>query len=155
MKIHARLPLDRQAEGELWVTDADGLILLGPVRARGEADNAGAMAHGNVQEDPTKAFGDHPGGVYRVTAIVMHPEPVRSYGPAFLRLVPVSGEALEAAEHGRSGFGIHGGDLHPDGRLRETYGCLRVDNEVAERLAALIRPEVALGGLLYECEITT
>lgn len=151
MKLLARLPLDREAEGEFQVL-ADTGVLLGPVRCRGEADNAGALTHGNVQEDPTKSHGDHPYGVYRCRTLVRDPHPARSYGPFFLSLAPVGGEALVAWQNGRRGLGIHGGDLGAGSTLRATYGCLRLDNETMETLARLVAPRLDAGeDLVYEC----
>ncbi len=154
MKVWSKLSPNRLAEGTLWVTNDEDALLLGPVRARGEADNSGAAAHGNPIEDPTKAYGDHPGGLYRILLVLRHPSPEHSYGPAFLKLDPVSGEALTAKQNGRSGFGIHGGDFHQDGRLRETYGCLRVENETAAQLADLLDLLLQQGEIIfYECLI--
>lgn len=148
MKIYAMLPPDRQAEGSVWAV-ADGNIIWGPERCRGEADNTGAFKAGNVQEDPTRAFGDHPYGVSLVTEIVRKPSPAKSYGPVFIRLNPVSGEAWEAKRNGRTGIGIHGGDLSPDGDLRATYGCLRLTNEAVLSLAVLIEIELYAGREIF------
>jgi hypothetical protein len=151
MKLHAMLPPNREAEGTIWGTE-DGRVVFGPFRCRGEADNAGALKANNVQEDPERAYGDHPFGVYRITEVVRAPKPERSYGPAFLRLNPVSGEAWEGRRNGRTGLGIHGGDLGAGGILRATYGCLRVDNDVADRLADLVEKQLGdIGEAWYEC----
>jgi len=152
MRLFSRLPADRFVAGEFWVEDHRGRCVFGPVRARGEADNAGAGNQNNPEEEPTQLYGDHPGGLYRVTDIA-HPDPQR-YGPAFLVLDPMEGEALEAKGYGRTGIGIHGGRLHADGRLRETHGCLRLDNEAVEEISALVRPELTAGRIVfYECLI--
>jgi hypothetical protein len=149
----ARLPGDRQAEGTLEVFRGTARI-LGPMRCRGEADNAGAMRHGNVQEDPVRAYGDHPAGVYRVVLVARDPEPSDSYGPAFLRLDGLAGEALDALRNGRTGIGIHGGRLDAAGGLRATYGCLRVEDAVAAQLADLVEPELeARRPVVYRCEV--
>src|SRR5574341_1177802 len=132
MKVFSRLPPTRYNAGELWVLDHEGRRLFGPVRARGEADNRGAAIQGNPAEDPAQLYGDHPAGLYRVIAIEQKDH--ETYGPYFLLLDPLEGEALEAKLHGRAGLGIHGGRLHGDGRLRETYGCLRLDNDAVETL---------------------
>lgn len=163
MKIYSRLLQDRQAEGIIWwVVPAPPVpganhtneVIVGPYRARGEADNSGAKAHGNVQEDPTRAYGDHPSGLYRVAVIKTDPSPLRSYGPRFLLLDPLNGEALQAEQNGRVGLGIHGGDLGPDGSLRATFGCLRAENAVIIALANAVQGELAAGHrVLYECEI--
>lgn len=151
MKLYAMLPPNREAEGVIWGVE-DGRVVFGPERSRGEADNTGAFKAGNVQEDPTRAFGDHPYGTYRITDVVRDPAPARSYGPAFLKLAPVSGQAWEARQNGRTGLGIHGGDPGPNDTLRPTFGCLRVTNEVAERLAGLVERQLAaIGECWYEC----
>jgi len=152
MRLFSRLPPNRFVAGEFWVEDHQGRCIFGPRRARGEADNAGAQRHDNLEEEPTQLYGDHPGGLYRVTAIA-HPDPQR-YGSAFLVLDPLEGDALEAKGYGRTGIGIHGGRLHADGRLRETNGCLRLDNDVVEHVAALVAPEITAGRIVfYECLI--
>jgi hypothetical protein len=152
MKIYSRLPTSRFEAGELWVEDTDAVRVYGPVRCRGEADNAGAMQHGNPQEDPKRAYGDHPYGLYRAMQVVYDPKPEASYGPVFIAINPLAGEAWEARVNGRTGFGIHGGRLHEDGRLRETYGCLRVDDDTALALADLLEKERAAGReVFYEC----
>jgi len=152
MKLLSRLPPTRFVAGEFWVEDQQGRCIFGPLRARGEADNTGAATHDNPEEDPTQLYGDHPSGFYRVTAIA-HPDPHR-YGPAFLVLDPLEGEALEAKRTGRTGLGIHGGRLHADGRLRETFGCLRVDNATLDRVVELVTPELTAGRIVfYECVI--
>lgn len=141
MKLYALLPASRFEAGECWVEDADGARVYGPVRCRGEADNTGAMQHGNPQEDPKRSYGDHPYGLYRVAQLLYDPKPALSYGPVFIAINPVGGEAWEARLAGRTGFGIHGGALHEDGRLRETYGCLRVDDDTVLALAERLEEE--------------
>src|SRR5882724_450683 len=137
MRFLAKLPPDREAEGVFHVATDEGKPLAGPFRCRGEADNTGAKAHQNVQEDPTLAFGDHPYGVYRVVDLVADPKPAHTYGPYFIHLSPVSGEALEAWRDGRRGIGLHGGDPGPGDTLRATYGCNRLTNEGITELAKL------------------
>lgn len=152
MKLLAELPPDREAEGRFWAFDDAGLVLLGPVRCRGEADDAEEWRHGTADDNPLGVFGDHPFGEYRVTAIEQAKQPARSYGPFFFRLFPIAGEAKDAWESGRRGLGIHGGELGPGAMLRPTFGCLRVDNETCETIAKLLAPEFSAGRpVLYEC----
>ena len=156
MRLLAELPPDRETEGRFYIFDDAGSVILGPRRCRGEADNAGAAAHSNALEDPTKSFGDHPFGVSRVNALVQDPRPVESYGPFFVTLIPLEGEALEGWREGRRGIGIHGGKLGPDGLLRATYGCLRLDNETLEQAVRLIKPELdAERRVFYTCRPLT
>lgn len=153
MKLWSTLPPTREHEGQFWVTDDAGAIVFGPVRARGEADNSGAAAHGNVVEDPTKAFGDHPAGRYHVARVSWNPTPAHSYGPCFMLLDPIGGEALEAKQNGRSGIGIHGGDPGAGGILRATFGCLRLENEAAAAAGHLVDMAMAEGPVEYECMV--
>jgi hypothetical protein len=157
MKIHAELPLNRFEAGRLWVTDDAGKTIAGPGRCRGEADNTAARVHDNVQEDPRRAYGDHPCGVYQPTQVVRFSpgDPLyRTYGPAFIRLNPISGEALEAKRNGRTGIGLHGGALHPDGRLRETFGCNRADDTDIDTIATMLERHGFVGAI-YECTLLT
>ena len=150
LKILSRLTQNRYDAGTLWVYD--GLTCVyGPVRCRGEADNRGAQSHENPSENPTFSYGDHPSGMYQVSGMVAVTPPNDTYGPYFLLLTPTGGEALIAAQNGRTGIGIHGGRLHEDGRLRETYGCLRVDDETAWMLARLISNSPSPYVTDYEC----
>jgi hypothetical protein len=153
MKCWSRLPKNRESEGTFWITDSAGATIFGPVRARGEADNSGAAAHGNVIEDPTKAYGDHPSGLYAIIAVVHDPVPAHSYGPVFLKLDPRDGEALTAKLNGRAGIGIHGGDPGPGGGLRSTFGCLRLTNEAVQQVGQLVQDGLAHGIVQYECLI--
>lgn len=152
MNILAELPPDREAEGRFTVFDDEGAVLLGPVRCRGEADDTEERRHGTADDDPIGSHGDHPFGEYRLVAVEWNKQPARSYGPVFLRLFPLSGEAKAAWDAGRRGFGAHGGDLGPNGMLRPTYGCLRLDNEHATATATLAEPELTIGRPVpYEC----
>jgi hypothetical protein len=156
--LRSRLYLDRRIEGRFWVEDADdGRVLLAEQRCRGEADNATAARHDNVIEDPTRVGGDHPAGTYRVARAVSFHESDRqhwtTYGPWFFALEPVAGEALVAAEYGRSGIGLHGGAPGPGGTLRETFGCLRVFNTTAFEVARLIVPLSAHEAVRYQCDL--
>lgn len=156
MKLLAQLPRDREAPGTLVVLDVAGAVIAGPFRCRGEADNAAAAKADNVQEAPTRAFGDHPYGSCRVGEIVDIPEKDvkgrKAYGPHFIRLSPVSGEALEGWTKGRRGVGLHGGALDAQGRLRVTYGCLRVDDDTLEAIVKLLRERAAERDTFYHCE---
>lgn len=154
MKLWSQLPKDRFRDGRFWLTDDGGTVIFGPVPCRGEADNSGAAAHGNVLEDPTKSYGDHPAGTYRVLEVFWAPQPPRSYGPAFLKLEPTGGEAYAAKANGRSGIGIHGGDPGPSGELRPTFGCLRLRNDDINVVATVV-DQIRRGGtvIVYECTL--
>lgn len=149
MKLYSLLPTNRYEAGEFWIEDVEGVRIYGPARCRGEADNAAARKADNVVEDPTRAYGDHPYGLYRAVAVawidVNHQRQYDSYGPCFIKLRPVAGQAWEARQNGRNGFGAHGGKLHDDGRLRETFGCLRLDNDVAKDVGTTVEAELKAG----------
>lgn len=155
MILHSRLPRNRDGEGQFWVVGDDQRLLLGPVRCRGEADNANAARANNVIEDPTRVGGDHPGGRYRLVRAVSFHESDRehwlTYGPWFFRLDPIEGEALLAKQAGRVGLGLHGGAPGPGDTLRPTFGCLRLFNDAVIALATLILPLPP--DLQYLCEV--
>ena len=160
MKLWSALPKTGDKTGTFWVTDLGGEIILGPVRFRGEADNARAAKANNPGEDPKQPFGDHPFGVSLVAGIVAVPESDtkkrHSYGPYFISLSPVSGDAWTARQNGRTGIGLHGGDLAADGSLRATFGCGRLANDALERLVVdHLRPALDAGtAIFYECTET-
>lgn len=146
MIIRARLPMNRRLPGVLTLED-DGTVLLGPYPCRGKADGAVAEFHGNAQRLPWIPYGDHPAGAYRVVLVQRDKPPHRTYGPFFILLDPVSGDAARAKMNGRTGIAIHGGDAVADGSLRATEGCLRTTNEAVTFLAALVAP-----GTQYICQ---
>lgn len=121
--IRITLPRDRWRLGTLQVEDVAGHLVAGPFPCYGKADNAEALAHGNPSRAPTRPYGDHPLGIYRITEFREH---YKDFGPWFILLEPTAGPALVAARNGRSGLAIHGGPLNAEGRLRPTFGCVRV-----------------------------
>lgn len=147
MRLHSLLPKDRWQPGRLWVENSAGAIIAGPWPCRGKADGQVALQHGNPSRDPTKPYGDHPTGTYKVSALVYNKPPVRSYGPCFILLDPILGDALTAEEAERAGLAIHGGDPTPEGTLRSSLGCLRVSNTTSTLLAGLVTV-----GMEYLCE---
>lgn len=142
VKITITLPADRRVPGRLDVTMDDGTFLLG-TPARGKSDQLFADARGNPTRDPKLPGGDFPCGSYRADPPQFNKPPARSYGPCFVPLEAVSGDAYvrEDAEPGADGIGIHGGDLNADKTLRSTHGCLRIPNWAAEELGRLIQAE--------------
>lgn len=148
MRIVSRLPLNRWLPGTLWVEDQDGKVVVGPYACRGKADQQAATAHGNPTRAPWLPYGDHPAGGYRVV-LVQHDKPTpQTFGPFFILLDPITGDALRGKQNGRQGIAIHGGDPTPDGGLRATKGCLRITNEAVTFLAALVSEP----GTIYVCE---
>jgi hypothetical protein len=158
VKLFSILPKDRFRPGHFFVLEGDSYV-LGPEWCRGEADDAGAVAHGKPAEDPPRSHGgDHPEGLYRVLEVLEVCGADRErFGPFFIRLEPLDGEALRAKEAGRSGFGIHGGKPGQKGtpnQLRATYGCLRVSNGVVAVLAGMLKGHLAADRLVrYECRV--
>ncbi|MBX9603534.1 MAG: L,D-transpeptidase [Bryobacteraceae bacterium] len=134
------LPADRNRLGRL-VVDTGGKMVFGPVDCFGRADDRAARARGNANRDPLKPFGDTPTGMYRChLGSAPAPAVTRTYGPhGWVALDPVSGPALRAKKNGRFGLLIHGGDLNAAGRLRPTYGCVRVSNGDMEGLMRRLR----------------
>lgn len=154
MKIISFLTKDRFEAGVVFIQNGAGDI-LGPWRARGEADNTNAKSHDNEREDPTQPYGDHPTGLYRIDTVTNVEEAkLDTYGKFFIKLDPLNGEALKAKEQGRTGLGIHAGKLHEDHRLRETFGCLRIDADTLEYFVDRIREQfLASRVVLYECRL--
>lgn len=156
MLIVARLPLDRASRGQVALF-GEKLERLTPwLVAYGKADGGAARAHGNPSRDPLQPFGDHPFGRYHVRKIRIHaagsPE-LAAFGPFWLELEPVDGQALEAARRGRAGIAIHAGppdvhDVDGDGdrdELRPANGCLRLYSEDVERIVRLALSGMPLG----------
>jgi hypothetical protein len=136
--------------GTIWAEEP----AIAPGRAHADAVGATAAAHGNLTEDATRPFGDHPFGLYEVAGVVWSStDPERQlYGPVRLRLEPIAGQALEAKKNGRTGLAIHGGPTR-EGQLRATLGCLRVDDDTAVALATAVEAELQAGRAVgYACE---
>jgi lipoprotein-anchoring transpeptidase ErfK/SrfK len=95
----------------------------------GLADQHDATEAGNPSRNPLAHNGDTPTGTYQADLMSTPQLPVHSYGiyPP-IRLTPCAGDALKAAEAGRSGLLIHGGAPSATGGLRPTHGCLRVSD---------------------------
>lgn len=133
LTIEVRLPADRNQLGTLTCGDFTCPCL-------GKADNLNAKRNGNPTRNPLQQFGDTPTGIYNV-AIGPVAWPVSVYGThPVLRMDPVDGAALVAERDGkRSGLLIHGGALNQQGRLRPTFGCIRVRNEHQKELVERVR----------------
>lgn len=135
--INVRLPRDRTQLGTLTCGDFSCSCL-------GKADNATAARNGNRSRNPLMRFGDTPLGEYDIT-IGPVGWPMGTYGThPILDMEPTAGDALVAKLEGkRSGLATHGGALNRQGRLRPTFGCIRVRNEHQKALLDLVR---AAGG---------
>jgi len=150
--ILIELPADRSKLGQISLKNQDQL-LWGPAACYGKADGQSAADHGNPTRDPLKPFGDTPLGTY--ACVIGHPavtpKIAHSYGPnGYIVLSPVSGPAKIAEQNGRFGLLIHGGDLNAAGKLRPTFGCVRVPNDRLRFLMAKIEPLMKTG---VQCQI--
>ena len=134
--IDAYLPVDRTLPGFLRVTSPVGAQLLYDIPCRGKADSQNAAAHGNPDRDPTRPWGDIPSGVYRPTRLMRYDPPQRTFGRFAILLEGQDGDALLAAQRGRTGLAIHGN--RGNERLMATYGCLRLFDRDMELLAHAI-----------------
>lgn len=147
-RLLAVLPRDRHRPGALALVDASReeegshcrLLLAGPWPVLGRAGSDVAGEHGNPTRDPLRPWGDTPLGLYRIGGVQRSKEPARTYGLAYWELIAEDGDALRAVrEGGRSGLGLHGGELAPDGEtLRPTGGCLRIEDTTCRELLALM-----------------
>jgi hypothetical protein len=117
-------------------------VLIRRYHCVARADRAGAQAHGNPAASPLLPYGDTPTGGYTVSGPMQTgtpDHPVGRYGPnGFMRLAPVSGDAMLARENGREGLLIHGGHLDARGRMRPTNGCVRLHDDDMADLVALV-----------------
>ena len=139
-KIHLYvwLPQNRNITGRLYVYQNGRFHAAFPVLGRG--------SRGPGQTEMLKN-GNTPTGVYSGNVFQENTGlPKDSYGPwGRVRLEPVSGNALAAKRHHRSGLLIHSGSLGSThsflgaGQLRATNGCLRVSDADMLRLKEIIK----------------
>ncbi|MDI3476566.1 MAG: hypothetical protein PWQ59_91 [Thermoanaerobacterium sp.] len=151
--IYANFYTNRDYKGNLTLRDSNGFIVFGPVEClgRGTSDANNNYDHANWM----LIDADTPTGTY-YTSIGSILSPLSSYGPnPIIELDPVGGNALLAANNGRSGFLIHGGDPDTNANdiwypLRPTYGCIRLSNNNQQALIAKIKSISIEGlGILY------
>lgn len=152
MRLDILLREDRTRPGTLTVmAERTGRAALGPFDCLGKADSAQARSHGNPERNPEYPYGDTPLGEWLVTDVVPTGTPgltARSYGPfGALNLEPVAGQCVRAYANGRHGIWIHAGDPSAAGRLRPTYGCVRLSNEDMQRLVAAVRGPLRRSGV--------
>lgn len=140
MTIRITFPADRTLPGVLRLLEAEVVLMECP--ALGKADNEAARRASNPTRDPVRKMGDTPLGSYR--ARVGYPlsrdeKSTRTYGPhPVIELDPLTGDALTAEQNGRTGLLIHGGVMAL-GRLRPTFGCVRVSDEAQAQIVAIMR----------------
>lgn len=138
MQIRIDLPKNRYNPGRLAVVDDNGETAF-VCDCLGKADNQRAARADNPDRDPTLPYGDTPTGTYETTQITMFAERHRSLGDGWIVLEGTGGDALTAAEKGRTGLGIHAG--RGDDRLVPTYGCVRVLDRDFKMLTDLLYGE--------------
>ncbi len=152
LKLVIRLPKNRWKPGTaslevtsplIWGIPGPTFTLAGPFEVYGKADNSTAIRNRNPTRDPRYPFGDTPLGGYQAYFVPTGRGTkycVKKYGPSgALVLEPMSGNARKAAENGRLGLMIHGGDLSAAGKLRATNGCIRISNEDMEALQVALK----------------
>jgi hypothetical protein len=135
--LRAVLPRDRHVPGWLSV-EIDGVAKDGyPVLGRGLGD------------DDLKVNGNTPTGTY-IGTLESTAHRKKRFGPnGAVRLEPTGGRALEAKQRGRDGLLIHGGDLNANDELKQTKGCLRVENGHMGRLRMHIEDARAATNMCY------
>ena len=133
-KLVIVVPKDRGRCGRALLIGSDGATRAGPLRVLATASKWAARRHGNEARDCHKPYGHTPPGSYVVAGslppgVVPHPRRWRRFGVlGALVLQPVGGDALEASKAGRRRFLLHGGAEDRRGRLRPTFGGLRMSD---------------------------
>lgn len=123
------LPKDRTKLGLLTLCGPDARGEPHPIfscacfgRSAGHADNP--------TRDPVKFRGNTPVGGYATTFVTRLAKPIAGIGSLWIGLDPISGQAQEAENAGRTGLGIHGG--RGDDVYKVTHGCIRLlDKDMA------------------------
>jgi hypothetical protein len=128
------VPKGRGFCGRAILVGSNGATRAGPFRALATASVRVATKHANPAASPLMLFGHPPEGVYVVAASLppgyAHRRRSRRYGRVgALLLAPQSGDALRAAENGRTLIAIHGGPRDTKRRLRPTRGGIRFSNQ--------------------------
>ena len=140
MTLSVTLSKDRKILGTIESRSDAGRI-GGPWECYGKSDNAKAAAQGNPTRNPLKKFGDTPTGTYSLTLAGQPQADTRTFGPhPVIMMEAKSGQCLDAvSKGGRAGIWLHGGHLNGVGKLRPTYGCLRVHNATMVEIIALVK----------------
>jgi hypothetical protein len=149
-KLVIVVPAGRRAAGRAVLLGSDGKLRLAPVRVLATAAGSAAARHGNPGRDWRRPYGDTPAGSY-VVAGALPPGASESLGA--LVLSPAGGNALEALRAGRTRFLLHGGPADPEGRLRATFGGIRVSDADLALLFAAVNRANAEGDPLSSVEV--
>ena len=139
MQIYALLPKDRRLPGMLHLFGHRGGLVLASIACLGKADGARAAAEHNPSRDPIMPYGDTPAGTYKPALVDIFAAPHARMGRGCIPLEGEAGEALVAAQHGRTGLALHAG--RGNARLVPTYGCVRITDDDFERLVAALGDE--------------
>ena len=143
-KLIVVVPVGRRASGRAVLIGNDGRLRVTPFRVLATASSSAAARRGNPGRDWRRPFGHMPTGSYVVAGAIPPGAPtVDAHGVGreplgALVLSPVGGNALEALRAGRTRFLLHGGPPDAMGRLRSTFGGLRVsDADLTSLLRAI------------------
>ena len=155
----------RRTCGRALLLARDGRTLLGPFRILATASRRAARKHGNATRSSLLPFGHPPSGTYVIIASLPPSTPHRRadrYGRlGALLLAPRGGDALVATANGRMRYTIHGGPQDRAGRLRPTFGGLRLSDADLSALIDAINRAFRAGDpvssveLIEEAETTT
>ena len=138
IEVYITLPTDRSNVGELIIRDELGNTVFEAIPVYGAADRTQAELANNPTRDPLQKFGNTPYGFYSIGLPIPSPpgsilgdrrgkSGLLTYGTeGVVRMTPLGGDALTAAQNGRTGLLIHSGDLNKAGKMRPTNGCIRV-----------------------------
>ena len=157
-KIVLMVPTGRRTCGRGALFGDDGRMSLGPFRILATANARIAAKHGNPERDPRLPFGHTPAGSYVVAGSLppgyRHPHrPRRFGGGGALMLAPSAGVAAEAMTNGRRLMYLHAGPLDRRGRLRPTYGGLRVSEPTLAALLDAVNRAFMRGDPLASVEV--
>jgi hypothetical protein len=151
------VPAGRGALGRAVLLGGDGAPRLAPITVAATASRSAAAHHGNPRCDHRSLFGHIPTGTYVVTGALPPDGSARRRGGrrsvGALVLAPTAGDALDALRAGRTRFLLHAGPSDPEGRLRPTFGGLRVSDRDLASLLRAIREANAEGDPLSSVEV--
>ncbi len=153
-KLVIVVPAGRRAAGQALLLGDDGKPRLAPFPVLATAAAGPAARHGNADRNWRRPFGHTPPGSYVVAGALPPGDASRSCLLGALALAPAGGDALLALRAGRTRFLVHGGPLDSSGRLRPTFGGLRVSNPNLTRLLRAINDAHAEGDPLSSVEVT-
>lgn len=156
-KLFILVRTERRTCGRALLLARDGRTLLGPFRILATASRRVARRHGNATRSPLLPFGHPPSGTYVIIASLPPSTPHRRadrYGRlGALLLAPRGGDALAATANGRIRYTIHGGPQDRAGRLRPTFGGLRLSDPDLSALIDAINRAFRAGDPVASVEI--